>query len=103
LLKPLAEVIVIFCSLPVPLSLAEALTMPLASISKVTSICGTPRGAGYETLGRNIPADCDRRAAMTKEGSQTVRQIGSNPGRCHNPELVVRRDDGQAQERDRTR
>jgi hypothetical protein len=38
--------IVIFCSLPVPLSLAETLTMPLASMSKVTSICGTPRGAG---------------------------------------------------------
>src|SRR6478735_9538334 len=39
-------VIVIFCSLPVPWSLAETLTMPLASMSKVTSIFGTPRGAG---------------------------------------------------------
>ena len=37
--------IVIFCSLPVPRSLAETFTMPLASMSKVTSICGTPRGA----------------------------------------------------------
>ena len=37
---------VIFCSLLVPLSLALTLTMPLASMSKVTSICGTPRGAG---------------------------------------------------------
>ncbi len=36
----------IFCSLPVPKSLAETCTMPLASISKVTSIWGTPRGAG---------------------------------------------------------
>ena len=34
------------CSRPVPRSLAETWTMPLASISKVTSICGTPRGAG---------------------------------------------------------
>ena len=34
-----------FCSLPVPLSLADTLRMPLASMSKVTSICGTPRGA----------------------------------------------------------
>src|SRR3984893_14850868 len=34
------------CSLPLSLSLAETLTIPLASISKVTSICGTPRGAG---------------------------------------------------------
>src|SRR6188508_2821679 len=31
------------CSLPVALSLAETCTMPLASISKVTSICGTRR------------------------------------------------------------
>ena len=36
----------IFCSLPVPRSLAETFMMPLASMSKVTSICGTPRGAG---------------------------------------------------------
>ena len=36
----------ICCSLPVALSLAVTLTMPLASMSKVTSICGTPRGAG---------------------------------------------------------
>src|SRR6476646_5117227 len=36
----------ICCSLPVAFSLAETLTMPLASISKVTSICGMPRGEG---------------------------------------------------------
>ena len=34
------------CSLPVPLSLADTLTMPLASMSNETSICGTPLGAG---------------------------------------------------------
>jgi hypothetical protein len=44
--RPDDAVMVIFCSLPVPRSLAETLTMPLASMSKVTSICGTPRGAG---------------------------------------------------------
>ena len=37
---------VIACSLPVPLSLAVTLIIPLASISKVTSICGIPLGAG---------------------------------------------------------
>ncbi len=37
---------VIFCSLPVATSFAETLTMPLASMSNATSICGTPRGAG---------------------------------------------------------
>ena len=40
--------ILICCSLPVPLSLALTLTIPLASISKVTSICGTPRRAEAE-------------------------------------------------------
>jgi len=43
--RPLDEVMVIFCSRPVPRSFADTLTMPLASMSKVTSICGTPRGA----------------------------------------------------------
>ena len=32
------------CSLPVPRSLADTFTIPLASISKVTSIWGIPRG-----------------------------------------------------------
>ena len=36
---------VMFWLLPVPRSLADTLTMPLASMSKVTSIWGTPRGA----------------------------------------------------------
>ena len=34
------------CSLPVPISFACTFTIPLASISNVTSICGIPRGAG---------------------------------------------------------
>ena len=46
----------IWCSLPVPLSLAETLTMPLASMSKVTSICGTPRGAGGMPTRSNWPS-----------------------------------------------
>ena len=44
------------CSLPVALSLAETLTMPLASMSKVTSICGTPRGAGGMPTRSNWPS-----------------------------------------------
>ena len=34
---------VMCCSFPVPRSLADTFTIPFASISKVTSICGTPR------------------------------------------------------------
>ena len=49
-------VIVIRCSLPVPRSFADTCTIPLASISKVTSICGTPRGAGGSPVSSNIPS-----------------------------------------------
>ena len=30
--------------------------MPLASMSKVTSICGTPRGAGGRPVSSNMPS-----------------------------------------------
>mmetsp|Transcript_30208 Transcript_30208/g.81187 ORF Transcript_30208/g.81187 Transcript_30208/m.81187 type:complete len:316 (-) Transcript_30208:664-1611(-) len=43
------------CSLPVPLSRADTLTMPLASMSKVTSIWGMPRGAGGIPTRSNCP------------------------------------------------
>ena len=56
LLEPLDEVMVIFCSLPVPISFACTLTMPLASMSKVTSICGMPRGAGGRPARWNRPS-----------------------------------------------
>ena len=45
------------CSFPVPLSRADTFTMPFASMSKVTSTCGTPRGAG------GIPIYKQRRTA----------------------------------------
>ena len=48
---------VIFCSLPVPLSLADTLKIPLASISNVTSIWGTPLGAGGMPSSIKLPND----------------------------------------------
>ena len=48
---------VIFCSLLVALSLAETFRIPLASISKVTSTWGTPRGAGGIPSRMNRPND----------------------------------------------
>ena len=45
------------CSLPVALSFADTCRIPLASISKVTSICGTPRGAGGISLRSKRPSD----------------------------------------------
>ena len=50
-------VMVMCCSLPVPRSLADTLTIPFASISKVTSICGTPLIAGGIPSRRNCPRD----------------------------------------------
>src|SRR3954468_5112303 len=49
-------VMVIDCSLPVPRSLAVTWTMPLASMSNATSICGTPRGAGGRPVSSNMPS-----------------------------------------------
>ncbi len=45
----------IFCSFPVALSLADTCRMPFASMSNVTSICGTPRGAGGMPVSWNLP------------------------------------------------
>mmetsp|Transcript_37812 Transcript_37812/g.118466 ORF Transcript_37812/g.118466 Transcript_37812/m.118466 type:complete len:227 (-) Transcript_37812:1105-1785(-) len=53
--RPLSLVMVIFSSLPVDFSTARTLRMPLASMSKVTSICGTPRGIGGIPLRLNLP------------------------------------------------
>merc|ERR1719269_359783 len=53
--RPLSLVMVIFCSLPVDFSTAETLRMPLASMSKVTSIWGWPRGMGGIPSRLNFP------------------------------------------------
>ena len=45
------------CSFPVPRSFADTFTIPLASISKVTSICGTPLLAGGIPSSLNCPRD----------------------------------------------
>ena len=46
-----------FCSFPVPKSFAETFVIPLASMSKETSICGTPLGAGAIPSSLNRPRD----------------------------------------------
>ncbi|BAS93242.1 Os05g0302916 [Oryza sativa Japonica Group] len=45
------------CFFPVPLSTALTERMPLASMSNLTSICGTPRGAGGIPSSRKLPRD----------------------------------------------
>ena len=50
-------VMVMCCSFPVPRSFADTFTIPLASMSNVTSICGTPRGAGGIPSSLNWPRD----------------------------------------------
>src|SRR6202051_4760391 len=44
------------CCLPVPRSLAATLTMPLASMSNATSICGMPRGDGAMPASSKVPS-----------------------------------------------
>ena len=54
--RPEEPVMEIFCSLPEPLSTAETCRMPLASMSKVTSIWGSPRRAGLMPSSLNVPS-----------------------------------------------
>ncbi len=91
--RPLAPVIVIFCSLPVALSVAMTLTMPLASMSKVTSTCGKPRGAGRDA-GQVEPA---HRAVVARHRALALQHVDFHAG------LVVgrRREDLALPSRDR--
>ncbi|RNA39294.1 hypothetical protein BpHYR1_005079 [Brachionus plicatilis] len=52
---PLSLVIVILFDLLVDLSMADTFKIPLASMSNVTSIWGTPRGAGGIPDSSNLP------------------------------------------------
>mmetsp|Transcript_29745 Transcript_29745/g.45987 ORF Transcript_29745/g.45987 Transcript_29745/m.45987 type:complete len:380 (+) Transcript_29745:384-1523(+) len=54
--RPLSFVMVIFSSLLVDLSMAETSMIPFSSTSNVTSIWGTPRGAGGIPLRSNLPS-----------------------------------------------
>ena len=55
LLRPEDASMRMACSLPVALSLADTLRIPLASMSNVTSIWGTPRRAGAMPVRLNWP------------------------------------------------
>src|ERR1022692_2502821 len=55
--RPLELVMVIFCSLLVPRSLAVTLRMPLASISKVYRFRGQPGGQSQRRAGGHAQAD----------------------------------------------
>src|SRR5204863_4469914 len=54
--RPEPPSILICCSFPVPRSLADTLMIPFASMSKVTSISGMPRGAGGLPTSWNLPS-----------------------------------------------
>ena len=49
--------IVIFASFLVPRSVAVTLSIPFASMSNFTSICGTPLGAGGKSVRLKLPSD----------------------------------------------
>ena len=54
-LKPDEASILMLCDLPVALSFADTFKIPFESMSNVTSICGTPRGAGGMLSKWNLP------------------------------------------------
>jgi hypothetical protein len=56
------------------MSLADTLTIPLASMSKVTSICGTPRGAGGMPTSWNRPSVRLSRRAAARPGARAPRR-----------------------------
>ncbi len=94
LLRAEPPVIVIDCSRPVPRSLADTLTMPLASMSNVTSICGMPRGAGGRPVRSKLPSswlldghlalalvDLDHhRGLVVVGGAEDLRPLGGDRG-----------------------
>jgi len=55
--KPLEAFMVIACSLLVAKSFADTWRIPSASISNLTSICGTPLGAGGIPESWNLPRE----------------------------------------------
>ena len=67
---------VICCSRPVPRSLADTCTMPLASMSNVTSTCGTPRGAGGMPTSWNVPSSLLRYAMSLSPWSTLISTLG---------------------------
>ena len=54
--RPFSFLIVILFSFPVDFSTADTFRMPSASMSNVTSICGTPRGIGGIPSRWNFPS-----------------------------------------------
>src|SRR2546427_721481 len=71
LFKPLDAVIRIDCSFCVARSLAPTWTMPFASMSRVTSIWGTPRGAGGMPTRAKWPSDL-LSAAISRSPCRTL-------------------------------
>ena len=63
-------------SLPVALSLAVTFRMPLASMSKVTSICGTPRGAGRNSAQLELAQG----AVLPRHGPLALQHVHFNFG-----------------------
>ena len=64
------------CSAPVSLSRAVTCRMPLASMSKVTSICGSPRGAGRMFSSLNRPSTRLSVASSRSPCSTTISTAG---------------------------
>jgi hypothetical protein len=81
----------ICCSLPVPLSFADTLTMPLASMSKVTSICGIRHAVRTECRqGQTDQAACCPQPFHARPGRPGWSRHPDCPRRSRRPGLLGR-------------
>uniref|UniRef100_A0A1A9ZLA6 Uncharacterized protein n=1 Tax=Glossina pallidipes TaxID=7398 RepID=A0A1A9ZLA6_GLOPL len=71
--RPLSFFMVMFLALPVLISLAVTFKIPLASRSKVTSIFGTPRGAGGMPVKLNVPTSISIVASVLDDNVRLAR------------------------------
>ena len=62
----------ILCIFPLARSLADTLTIPFASISNVTSICGTPRIARLIFFNLNLPTNIKNELTSFKKLTKKV-------------------------------
>src|SRR5207253_10870523 len=83
-----AVIVILFC-FPVPKSLAVTLSIPLASMSKVTSICGTPIGAGGIPVRLTFPAKCCHRPWLSLLGEHGLLPLSESLRRSRRLDCVL--------------
>mmetsp|Transcript_11978 Transcript_11978/g.32087 ORF Transcript_11978/g.32087 Transcript_11978/m.32087 type:complete len:258 (+) Transcript_11978:515-1288(+) len=84
-----APAMVMVCSFPVPLSLADTLRMPFASMSNATSIWGTPRGAGGTPSSLKLPRSLLSFASLRSPWNTTISTEGCESAAVENTSVFL--------------